>query len=579
MLRLAPARPPANAAAGREGRLVFRLAGRLAPLLPLAFLLYIWGFFPNLPAARLSPQEVYTVFFLGLCTWMAALALTARPGGISRRKSLLLYGGFGLGYAGLALAKEINLGVAGWLLLAYFGYAWYILRTGRTGRTGRGGGTGRAAGWKLLLGGAPLALLFGAACWRISVAISNNGLGYGTTSSTWPLLQANAAETIAGLFQVETSPLITAVFALLAAAALLSLGIQAVKRQWNPETALLLLLLGQFAAMFLTLSIVWGVSLRYWYILLPVFALLLALGVKYLLQWCAVGGPRLRNFAVLGLAAFLVFFVAANYYSFLWQTLIQHSTRQAEAQLLARVTGLMEAGEYVQAHLPGTLDSTARGFSGYYNAYLRRSYGRKYEMRLQPPEAPARPYYLAALQQHPLPLPVDTAITHSADYAALPPARRVAGWLQAGAAHRGQDDGVYEPGEYRWTIYRLPYNLDDYAARLAGELGEPAGAGGGWEVYRWDNRLIYRHAACGPDATQAAFLLHLTPQDAADLPEGREEYGFDNRDFRFAPHGVRSGATCLALKELPDYAISSLRTGQYADGGDPLWRVEFPAAP
>ena len=48
----------------------------LVALLPVGMLAYLWLFFPNVPAARLGPQEVYTVFFLGLCAWMGALLLT-----------------------------------------------------------------------------------------------------------------------------------------------------------------------------------------------------------------------------------------------------------------------------------------------------------------------------------------------------------------------------------------------------------------------------------------------------------------------------------------------------------------------
>ena len=556
----------------RDGGVISRLAGGMAAWLPLAFLLYIWFFFPNSPAARIAPHEVYTVFFLGLCTWMAALTLTAEPGRDSPRQWLLLYGGFVLGYAGLVFSKEANMGVALWLLLAYGGYALYAARTGR-----------RSAGWKLLLGAAPLACLFILSLSRISAALPNNEVIRPTATP----ISANISEIIARLFQTETSLLITAVFALLAAIPLLTLGGQAVKRQWNRETSFVLLLLGQFAAMLLLLSIAWGVSLRYWYILLPVFAMLLALGVKYLLQWSAAGGPGLhwqaearpglRNAAVIGLAAFLVFFVAANYYNFLWQTLIQHSSRQADAQFLSRANGLLQAGEYVQLHATGVPDNLSARISHYYDRFLPRFRGEEYEIRRRPPDNPARPYYLAAMQQHPLPLPVDTAITHNDDYAVLPAARRVAGWLQGGAAHRSSDLGVYAPGEYRWSIYRLPSGLDEYAVGLAGELGAPAAAGGGWQVYLADNKLIYYNAACRPEDSRATFLLHLTPQNAADLPEGREEYGFANRDFRFAPHGIRSEATCLLLKELPEYAIGSLRTGQYVDGDNPLWRAEFPA--
>ena len=565
LLRFASIKPPDNAAGGvGNGGVISRAVERLAARLPLAFLLYIWFFFPNSPASRLAPQEVYSVFFLGLCTWMAALALTTEPGRFSLRQSLLLYGVFCLGYAGLVFAKESNMGVALWLLLAYLGYARYADRTGR------------AAGWKLLLGAAAPALLLLLALYGISLGASGND------DSGSPLLElaafpANAAEIINRLFQTETSLLITGVFGLLAAVTLLAMAVQAVKRQWNRETAFGLLLLGQFAAMFILLSIAWGVALRYWYILLPVFAMLLALGVKYLLQWCAVGGPGRRNAAAAGLGAFLVFFVAANYYNFLWQTLIQHSSAQADAQFLARATGLLQAGEYVQLHYTGDSDNLSVLLNLYYTEYLPRFHGEEYEIHRRPPADPARPYYLAALQQHPLPLPADTAITHNDDYAVLSAARRVAGWLQGGAAYTAIDRGVYGAGDYRWSIYRLPHNLDDYAAGLAGELGAPAAVGGGWQVYLTDNGLLYYNAACGPEDSRAAFLLHLTPQDAADLPEGKGEFGFDNRDFRYRPHGVRSEATCILLKELPQYPISSIRTGQYIDGDNPLWRVEFPA--
>ena len=572
-LRFASVKPPGSAADGvpapgaRDGG-GRRLTGRLAARLPLVFLLYIWFLFPNSPASRLTPLELYSVFFLGLCTWMAALALTAAPGRLSPRRSLLLYGVFCLGYAGLVLAKETNIGVAGWLLLAYLGYARYADRTGR------------AAGGKLLLGAVPLLLLFLLSLSRIGAAAGRSGAGYGT-SLDGPLLQANLTEIAAGLFQTETSLLITAVFGLLAAVLLLSLAVQAVKRQWNSETAFTLLLLGQFAAMLLLLVMSWGVSMRYWYILLPVFAMLLALGVKHLLQWRPAGRPGLRCAIVAGLGAFLVFFVAANYYNFLWQTLIQHSSRHADAQFLARATGLLQSGEYVQIHATGDLNRIIRL---YYAEYLPRFRGEEYAIHREPPDDAARPYYLAALERHPLPLPAPTAIAHSDDYAVLSAPRRVAGWLQGGAPHRSQDLGVYAPGEYRWNIYRLPYNLDAYAARLPEEYGAPAARGGGWLVYRLDDWIAYVKAPCGDADIVEPFFLHFIAQSADDLPAANRELGFAGRDFHFtAPYDFRTDATCIAVRRLPEYPVSRLRTGQYIpegyQEGEQLWRVEFPVDP
>ena len=566
--RFASLKPTENAASGvREGGGIGRrLAGRLAGALPLVFLLYIWFFFPNSPASRLPTVEVSSVFFLGLCTWMTAVALTAEPGRLSFRQWRLLYGGFVLGYAGLVLAKETNIGVAGWLLLAYLGYARYAARTGR------------AAGWKLLLGATPLLLLFFLSVSRIGAAAGRSGAGYGT-SLDGPLLQANLAEIAAGLFQTETSLLITAVFALLAAVTLLTAAFKVIKGRWNAETAFVLLLLGQFAAMLLLLVMSWGVSMRYWYILLPVFAMLLAFGVKHLLHWRPAGRPGLRNAAILGLCAFLVFFVAANYYNFLWQTLIQHSSRQADAQFLARATSLLQGGEYVQIHATGDLN---RLIELYYKEYLPRFRGEEYAIHSRPPADPARPYYLAALERHPLPLPAHTAIVHSDDYAILSAPRRVAGWLQGGAAPRSRDLGVYAPGEYRWNIYRLPYSLDDYAARLPEEYGAPAARGGGWLVYRLDDWIAWVKAPCGDADIMEPFFLHFIAQEAADLPPANRELGFAGRDFHFtAPYDFRTEATCIAVRQLPDYAVRRLRTGQYIPEGDQegeqLWRVEFPA--
>ena len=39
---------------------------------------------------------------------------------------------------------------------------------------------------------------------------------------------------------------------------------------------------------------------------------------------------------------------------------------------------------------------------------------------------------------------------------------------------------------------------------------------------------------------------------------------------------MRFGGKCLVTKPLPDYQITSIRTGQYIPGEDPLWQVEFP---
>ena len=126
------------------------------------------------------------------------------------------------------------------------------------------------------------------------------------------------------------------------------------------------------------------------------------------------------------------------------------------------------------------------------------------------------------------------------------------------------------------------------ALRRVGEAG-PAASGleaaagpaellmdGYFQVYRRaGKRLVYVREDCVAADTAAAFFLHIIPADGADLPPERREYGFDNRDFRFADAGRLIGGRCTAGRQMPDYPIASIRTGQYVEGEGKLWEGEY----
>ena len=119
-----------------------------------------------------------------------------------------------------------------------------------------------------------------------------------------------------------------------------------------------------------------------------------------------------------------------------------------------------------------------------------------------------------------------------------------------------------------------------YYAALADELATLAGrrpaAQNFYSVYYNDGTLTYIREDCTPADTAAAFYLHLVPADAAVLPAGQREHGFDNRDFEFgAAGGVQSAGRCLVSVELPDYAVAGIRTGQYTPDAERLWAAEF----
>ncbi len=71
------------------------------------------------------------------------------------------------------------------------------------------------------------------------------------------------------------------------------------------------------------------------------------------------------------------------------------------------------------------------------------------------------------------------------------------------------------------------------------------------------------------------FFLHLDLVDVNDLPSHRKQYGFDNLDFAFTVYGLIGGGVCIARRDLPDYAIAAIRTGQFVPGEGQIWNGSF----
>ena len=97
-----------------------------------------------------------------------------------------------------------------------------------------------------------------------------------------------------------------------------------------------------------------------------------------------------------------------------------------------------------------------------------------------------------------------------------------------------------------------------------------------FDLHLIDNTLHYVKDTCRPNDIQARFFLHILPHDTNDLPQHRQQYGFDNLDFAFYEHGVRFDGKCLASVPLSDYSIARINTGQWIPGEGKLWEGEFP---
>ena len=95
-----------------------------------------------------------------------------------------------------------------------------------------------------------------------------------------------------------------------------------------------------------------------------------------------------------------------------------------------------------------------------------------------------------------------------------------------------------------------------------------------FDLYLHDGWLAYIREGCKPADFDRRFFLHVFPADVRDLPPERQALGFDNLDF----WQVFKEARCSIYKELPDYAIERIETGQFVkedDGGyNILWKGE-----
>ena len=143
---------------------------------------------------------------------------------------------------------------------------------------------------------------------------------------------------------------------------------------------------------------------------------------------------------------------------------------------------------------------------------------------------------------------------------------------QSAAAHGGEG-------------WRADINLATHAAAqatydgiAAGDYGQPV-AQSDFDVYLRDNDLTYFKESCSEDDAGTRFFLHIIPADRADLPADWRERGFVNLDFQFADYGAYIGDICVATRELPDYAIERIRTGQFVSGDGSLWSADFPVLP
>ena len=585
-------------------------SNRLIRLLPLTALVYLWIFFPNQPAATLGPQEVQTVFFLGICVWMAALMFLRQGKPQTRRSALLIYTAFCLGFCGLAWTKEPNLLAEFWLLLSYYALPLIAALRRQAGSRISAVRALKSVGVWRALGGLPLIAVF--LHTLVIVYFIAQVEGYGRAPLTPELFVSNAAWLAATLFQVHTSLIIAAGLALLSAALLLFVAVNIAKKRFSDELIFTLFLLGIFASLYLALCTSWTQALRYSYILIPAFTALLAFSTKFILDFAAdlqqskrAVAARLQvrvddlssaahpksaarpdfarifahppKLAAYALTAFIAFFVCCNYYNFLYQTAGHHIAHHNDAKLLAEITRLLEQGQYI--HILDARYVHSKELITYFHEFLPLFYGKKYDIHSQPPQEAGRKYYTVRYGKIENFKMVSRLPEVEHSYRALAYAYRLADFLQIDGAYRTWDQGFRIS---LWQIYDSEFNRIWWngaalnVRQIVADAGNPI-IRSDFDIYLNDRWLIYINDSCSASTLDNAFFLAVFPVDKNTLPKARKPHGFHNLDFDFADYGFRDGEKCFIVRDLPEHPIKRIHTGQFIiteDGFQHTWEGE-----
>ena len=139
------------------------------------------------------------------------------------------------------------------------------------------------------------------------------------------------------------------------------------------------------------------------------------------------------------------------------------------------------------------------------------------------------------------------------------------------------ETGQYIPGEGAlWRAFIDPSaDMSDLEALWDAAIadGDPA-IRSDFDIYMEGGALTYLKEGCAGTDTFARFTLSVFPVNPEDLPEKFRALGHESLNFDFRPKGMTFGDKCMIRRELPNYEIARIETGQYIPGEGELWRAE-----
>ena len=153
---------------------------------------------------------------------------------------------------------------------------------------------------------------------------------------------------------------------------------------------------------------------------------------------------------------------------------------------------------------------------------------------------------------------------------------------------RSSEVKVEEVVNRGWTTLHLITEHEEFAANVSQNTfamyedaisGDPI-ATAAYNLHLQDYTLHYSKEPCGPADIELRFFLHLYPEDVNDLPGYHRNVGFHNLDFNFHEHGLLAANKCVIRRDLPEYPIAWIHTGQFIRTapllrrGPYIWEVE-----
>ena len=119
---------------------------------------------------------------------------------------------------------------------------------------------------------------------------------------------------------------------------------------------------------------------------------------------------------------------------------------------------------------------------------------------------------------------------------------------------------------------------DRFRRALAALPAEPS-ARAGFDLYAdLDERtLTYVKSPCAEDGVRGRFFLSVFPVDLSDVErENRDnDQSHNSLNFTFNDYGGLFDGKCAAIRELPDYPISRIETGQWTSDEGHLWSARI----